>query len=76
MALYKCYFFNEGGHIVNLAEIACASDPEARQVSIVMLNKRPKFHGVAVWQGERKVFAEFIPPVGTAIGWPRAIEAA
>jgi hypothetical protein len=77
MASYRCYFMNSGGHIVGLKDMAeCIDDTEARCIAITLLNEQPRYSGVSLWDGQRKVFGEFIPADRDSGGlWPPEITA-
>jgi hypothetical protein len=61
MADYRCYFLNDQRHIVGVEELGgCADDNEARKIAMTLLNDRPHYSGVAVWERSRKVFEELI----------------
>jgi hypothetical protein len=77
MASYRCYFMNSGGHIVGLKDMAeCIDDTEARRSAITLLNEEPRYSGVSLWDGRRKVLAEFIPSGRDSGGvWPPEVAA-
>jgi hypothetical protein len=71
MAIYRCYFLNSGGHIIRTEDIAgCADEHDARRTAIRLLNGQPRYCGISVWEGDRKIFAEFIPIDGRSGVWP------
>ena len=71
MAIYRCYFFNSGGHIVRTQElVGCSDQLEARRAAISLFNSQSQYCGVSIWEADRKVFAEFIPTNGQSGVWP------
>lgn len=65
MAIYRCYFFNSAAHIIGTQTLVdCADEGDARRSAISLLNSQPRYSGVSLWEGERKIFAEFIPACG------------
>jgi hypothetical protein len=71
MAIYRCYFFNSGGHIIGTEDLAgCSDEREARRAAISLLNSQARYCGISVWEGDRKIFAEFIPISGQSGIWP------
>jgi hypothetical protein len=65
MADYRCYFLNDQRHIVGFEAITeCEDDTAARRIAITLLNRRPQYSGVAVWERSRKVFEELLSKVG------------
>lgn len=71
MAIYRCYFSNSGGHIIGTADLAgCPDEYEARRAAISLLNSQARYCGISVWEGDRKIFAEFIPVSGQSGLWP------
>jgi hypothetical protein len=76
MSSYRCYFVNSGGHIVGLKDIGDCTENEARHIAITLLNREPRYSGVSVWAGHRRIFAEFIPASGASSGvWPLEVAA-
>jgi hypothetical protein len=58
---YRCYFLNAGRHIVGVESITeCDDDAEARKIAMTLLQERPQYNGIAVWDRSRKVFEEMI----------------
>jgi hypothetical protein len=52
---------NDHRHIVGVEQLAgCPDDNEARKIAMTLLNDRPHYSGVAVWERSRKVFEELI----------------
>ena len=71
MAIYRCYLFNSGGHIIATNDLLdCSDEHEARRTAISLLNSEPRYCGVSVWKGEQKMFAEFIPLRSESGVWP------
>jgi hypothetical protein len=71
MAIYRCYLFNSGGHIIKTEDLAgCSDEQEARRAALSLLNSEARYCGLSVWEGERKIFAEFIPANGQSGIWP------
>jgi hypothetical protein len=70
MAIYRCYLFNSGGHIIKTEDLACSDEHEARRAALSLLNSQARYCGLSVWAGERKIFAEFIPVSGQSGIWP------
>jgi len=71
MAIYRCYFFNSGGHIIGTEDLAdCFDEHEVRRAAILLLNSQARYCGISVWEGDRKIFAEFIPVDGQSGLWP------
>jgi hypothetical protein len=65
MADYRCYFLNDSRHIVGVENLTrCPDDSEARVRAITLLQERPQFSGVAVWELNRKVFEEMLKADG------------
>lgn len=57
----RCYFLNAERHIVGVEAITdCADDTAARRIAMTLLNERPQYSGVAVWERSRKAFEELI----------------
>lgn len=62
---YRCYFLNAERHIVGVEELHhCGNDTEARHAAMTLLNQRPHYCGVAVWERSRKVFEELVSTAG------------
>lgn len=72
MAVYRCYLVNSGGHIVRTADLDdCPDELEARRAALSLLNSEPRYSGISVWEGSRRIFAEFIPTSPGQSGvWP------
>ena len=71
MAIYRCYLFNSGGHIVRTQDLVdCSNEREARSVAILLLNSQSRYCGISVWEADRKIFGEFIPTSGQSGVWP------
>jgi hypothetical protein len=57
---YRCYFLNGYGHFAAFEVIECAYDVEARQRADALLVDRPEFHGVEVWELDRRVHLNMV----------------
>lgn len=58
---YRCYFLNADGYIVDFQELTkCRDDVAVRLRAIALLDERPQYKGVTVWERSRKIF-EKIP---------------
>jgi hypothetical protein len=61
MADYLCYFLNAARHIIGIENLSeCQDDVEARERAIKLLQERPQYHGIAVWELNRKLFEEMV----------------
>jgi hypothetical protein len=60
MRSYRCYLLDCRNEIATIEMIHCAYDMEARQRADDLLVQRPEFHGVEVWQLERRVYVNIV----------------
>jgi hypothetical protein len=56
MPIYRCYFFNQSGSIVDWKPIDCDTDAEADQLSAALLVGLPQHHAIEVWHMARCAF--------------------
>jgi hypothetical protein len=71
MAVYRCYIFNSGGHIIRTQDlVGCSDQHEARRAAISLLNSQPQYCGFSLWEADRKIFADFIPTGAHSGVWP------
>jgi len=57
---YRCYLLDCSDRIASVAVIHCASDREARQRADTLLVQKPEFHGVEVWDLDRRVYLNVV----------------
>jgi hypothetical protein len=55
MHSYRCYVLDGHNRVAAIKMIECASDVEAGQRADALLVQMPRFHGVEVWERERRV---------------------
>ena len=55
MHSYRCYVLDGRNRVAAIKMIECASDVEARQTADALLVQMPRFHGVEVWERDRRV---------------------
>jgi hypothetical protein len=55
MAMYIFYLFNRGGGAISLEAFDLASDDDADERALTMLDQHPSCAYVAVWEDERAV---------------------
>jgi hypothetical protein len=60
MAAYRFYLLDSQNSIASVKVIYCGSDVEARQSADTLLVQRPEFHGIEVWQMERRVYVNIV----------------
>ena len=53
---YRFYLLDCFNHIANVEVIECDHDAEARRRADTMLVNRPQYHGVEVWDFDRRVY--------------------
>jgi hypothetical protein len=57
---YRVYLLDCSDGIASVAVIYCASDMEARQRADTLLVQKPEFHGVEVWDLDRRVYLNVV----------------
>jgi|GraSoi_2013_60cm_1033757.scaffolds.fasta_scaffold42424_3 hypothetical protein len=60
MHSYRCYVLDGRNRVAAIKMIECASDGEARQRADALLVQMPRFHGVEVWERERRVHINLV----------------
>ncbi len=55
MHTYRCYLLNAHCHIAGLEVIACRDDRIAQRRAEQILDARPAFSGIEVWESGRRV---------------------
>jgi hypothetical protein len=55
MPANRCYVLDGRSRVAAIKMIECANDVEAVQRADVLLIQMPTFHGVEVWQRDRRV---------------------
>jgi hypothetical protein len=60
MRPYRCYLLDCRHHIAAAEVIHCAHDMEARRWADARLVQRPEFHGVEVWDFDRRVYVNVV----------------
>ena len=55
MHSYRCYVLDGRNRVAAIKLIQCASDLEAGRRADALLIQMPRFHGVEVWERERRV---------------------
>jgi len=60
MDAYRFYLLDSQNSIARVEVICCGSDIEARQSADTLLVQRPEFHGIEVWQMERRVYLNIV----------------
>ena len=60
MHSYRCYLLDCHDQIATVEFIRCERDVEARQSADALLVHRPEYHGVEVWQRDRRVYVNVV----------------
>ena len=60
MDTYRFYLLDSRNLIASVEVIYCGSDSEARRSADTLLVQRPEFHGIEVWQMERRVYVNIV----------------
>ncbi len=60
MHSYRCYLLDCHDQIATVEFIRCERDVEARQSADALLVQRPEYHGVEVWQRDRRVYVNLV----------------
>jgi hypothetical protein len=60
MDTYRFYLLDSRNLIASVEVIYCGSDIEARRSADTLLVQRPEFHGIEVWQMERRVYVNIV----------------
>jgi hypothetical protein len=60
MDTYRFYLLDSRNSIASVEVIYCGSDIEARRSADTLLVQRPEFHGIEVWQMERRVYVNIV----------------
>ena len=60
MRPYRFYLLDCRDTIASVEVIYCASDMEARQRADTLLVQKPEFHGVEVWDLDRRVYLNVV----------------
>lgn len=60
MRSYRCYPHDCRYEIATVEIIHCADDMEARRRADDLLVQRPEFHGVEVWELDRRVYVNMM----------------
>jgi hypothetical protein len=64
MRAYRCYLLDCNNEIAAMEVIRCAYDMDARQHADMLLVRRPEFHGVEVWDLDRRVYVNVVGSEG------------
>jgi hypothetical protein len=60
MQFYRCYLLDCRYQIAAIELMRCERDVDARQRADALLVQRPAFHGVEVWERERRVHINLV----------------
>jgi hypothetical protein len=60
MQFYSCYLLDCRYQIAAIELMRCERDVDARQRADALLVQRPAFHGVEVWERERRVHINLV----------------
>jgi hypothetical protein len=60
MRTYRCYLLDCHDEIATVELVSCDSDMEARQRADTLLIQGPEFHGVEVWDLDRRVYVNVV----------------
>lgn len=60
MRAYRCYLLDCRDAIAAVEVIHCGSDMESRQRADTLLIQRPEFHGVEVWDCDRRIYINVV----------------
>jgi hypothetical protein len=60
MDTYRFYLLDSRDLIASVEVIYCGSDIEARRSADTLLVQKPEFHGIEVWQTERRVYVNIV----------------
>jgi hypothetical protein len=60
MQFYRCYLLDARYQIAAVELLRCERDVDARQRADALLVQRPAFHGVEVWERDRRVHINLV----------------
>jgi hypothetical protein len=60
MRTYRCSLLDRANEIATVELIHCASDIDATQRADALLVQRPEFHGVELWDPDRRVYVNVV----------------
>ena len=58
MHTYRCYLLNARCHIAEVEVIKCPDDRVAKRRAEQILDARPVYSGIEVWEGDRRVHVQ------------------
>jgi hypothetical protein len=58
LAQYRCYFLDSTGSLASNETIECSNEQQAVDMALIMLERRPHYHGIELRKGARVVYTE------------------
>jgi len=55
---YRCYLLNARCHVAEVEVIKCRDDGVAKRRAGQILDARPAYSGIEVWEGDRRVHVQ------------------